>query len=142
MTDQPSDQKEINRKMIEDFRETRERDGIPMNGRPMLLLTTTGIKSGKKRTTPMMKVTADDNLLVIASNIGAPEDPDWYRNLVADPFVMVESGAETFNANARIPEGDEYDNLWTEVTRQYPFFKDHQEKTTRRIPIVLLERLP
>ncbi|MEO5952790.1 MAG: nitroreductase/quinone reductase family protein [Chloroflexia bacterium] len=121
MSDQPADQKAINSKMIEDFRETREREGVPMNGRPMLLLTTTGIKSGKKRTTPMMKVVDGAHLLVIASNIGAPKDPNWYTNLVAEPFVMVESGAETFNATARPADGDEYDKLWAEVTRQYPF---------------------
>ncbi|TME01188.1 MAG: nitroreductase family deazaflavin-dependent oxidoreductase, partial [Chloroflexi bacterium] len=91
-----ADQNDYNRQLIEDFRANRGKNGGPFAGRPLLLLTTTGAKSGQRRTTPMMFIPDGDRLLVIASNVGAPAHPDWYRNLVAHPDVTVEVGAETF----------------------------------------------
>ena len=130
----------INRKMIEDFRADRGKPGGPLGGRPLLLLTTTGAKSGKQRTTPLMAVTIDDRPIVIASNIGAPKHPDWYRNLVAHPQVTVEVGNETFNATAIVAEGEEHAHLWAKIVAKHPFFAEHQEKTARQIPVVILER--
>jgi deazaflavin-dependent oxidoreductase (nitroreductase family) len=134
------DQKDINRQMIEDFRASRNEPDGPMTGRPLLLITTTGARSGKSRTTPIMYVREGDRLLVIASNAGAPADPDWYRNLVAHPEVTVEVGKETFPATAVVMEGAERARLWAYIVERYPFFNDHQQKITREIPVVALER--
>ena len=106
----------------------------------MLLLTTTGAKSGQLRTTPMMYIRDGDRLLVIASNAGAPVHPDWYRNLVAYPEVTVEVGNEIFEAITIATEGPERQRLWTRVVELYPFFADHQAKVTRQIPVIVLER--
>jgi deazaflavin-dependent oxidoreductase (nitroreductase family) len=135
-----TDQKEYNRKLIEEFRATRGTTGGPFEGRPLLLLTTTGAKSGQSYTAPMMYVPEGDRLLVIASNIGAPVHPDWYHNLVAHPEVTVETGTETFDATAVVTEGEEREQLWSRIVAQYPFFREHQAKTSRQIPIVALER--
>ena len=135
-----TDQNTYNRQLIEEFRANRGKSGGPMEGRPLLLLTTTGAKSGQLRTTPMMYIPDGDRLLVIASNAGAPVHPDWYRNLVAYPEVTVEVGNEIFEAIAIVTEGPERQRLWTRVVELYPFFADHQAKVTRQIPVIVLER--
>ncbi len=135
-----TDQKEYNRQLIDDFRASRGRPDGPFEGRPLLLLTTTGAKTGNRRTTPMMYIPLDDHLIVIASNIGAPAHPDWYHNLVAHPQVAVETGMETFEATAVALEGSERQRLWARIVELYPFFTDHQAKTTRQIPVIVLER--
>jgi len=134
------DQNTYNRQLIEEFRADRDKGGGAMKGRPLLLLTTTGAKSGQLRTKPMMFIPDGDRLLVIASNAGAPTHPDWYRNLVAHPEVTVEVGNETFKAIASVTEGPERQRLWSRVVELYPFFADHQAKTTRQIPVIVLER--
>jgi deazaflavin-dependent oxidoreductase (nitroreductase family) len=133
-----SDQNEYNRKLIEDFRANK--GAGPFAGRPLLLLTTTGAKSGLRRTTPMMYVPDGDRLLVIASNAGAPAHPDWYHNLLAHPEVAVEVGADTFGARAVVLEGTERQQLWDRIVASYPFFIEHQAKITREIPVIALER--
>jgi deazaflavin-dependent oxidoreductase (nitroreductase family) len=135
-----SDQNAYNRQLIEEFRATRSIPDGPMAGRSLLLLTTTGAKSGQSRTTPMMYVPDGDRLLVIASNAGAPAHPDWYRNLVAHPEVTVEVGNETFAAIAVVLEGAERQRLWSRIIELYPFFADHQAKIARQIPVIALER--
>ena len=135
-----TDQNTYNRQLIEEFRADRDKGGGAMKGRPLLLLTTTGAKSGQLRTTPMMYIRVDDQLLVIASNAGAPSHPDWYYNLVAHPEVTVEVGNEIFDAIAIVTEGEERQRLWTRVVEQYPFFADHQAKVTRQIPVIVLKR--
>src|SRR5579883_1415658 len=100
------DQKAYNRQLIEEFRAHRGELGGPFKDRPLLLLTTTGAKSGQPYTTPMMYIRDGDRLLVIASNIGAPKHPDWYYNLVAHPEVTVEVGTETYRARAVVPAGE------------------------------------
>ena len=135
-----TDQNNYNRQLIEEFRANRGKSGGPMEGRPLLLLTTTGAKSGQLRTTPMMYIPDGDRLLVIASNAGAPVHPDWYRNLVAYPEVTVEVGNEIFEAITIVTEGPERQRLWTRVVELYPFFADHQAKVTRQIPVIVLER--
>ncbi len=134
------DQKEYNRQLIQEFRENRAKAGRAFEGRPLLLLTTIGAKSGEQRTTPMMYVPDGDRLLVIASNAGAPTHPDWYRNLVAHPQVTVEVGMETFDAIAVVTEGEERQRLWTRIVEAYPFFAEHQAKVTRQIPVIALSR--
>lgn len=136
-----TDQNTYNRQLIEEFRANRGKSDGPMAGRPLLLLTTTGAKSGKRRTTPMMYIRVGDHLLVIASNAGAPIHPDWYHNLVAHPEVTVEIGNDIFEATAIVMEGPERQRLWDRVVEQYPFFADHQAKVTRQIPVIALKRL-
>ncbi|MCX6046657.1 MAG: nitroreductase family deazaflavin-dependent oxidoreductase [Chloroflexi bacterium] len=135
-----TEQQEYNRKLIEEFRAARGTVGGPLAGRPLVLLTTIGARSGQPRTTPMMYVRNNEHLLVIASNLGAPAHPDWYHNLVANPNVTVEIGDETFASNAVVMAGAERQRLWTEITEAYPFFNEHQAKTKRQIPVVALER--
>jgi deazaflavin-dependent oxidoreductase (nitroreductase family) len=135
-----ADQNTYNRQLIEEFRAHRGKSGGPMEGRPLLLLTTTGAKSGQLRTTPVMYIPDGDRLLVIASNAGAATHPDWYRNLVAHPEVTVEVGNETYKAIAMVTEGSERQRLWTRVVELYPFFADHKAKTTRQIPVIVLRR--
>ena len=133
-----TDQNDFNRQVIEEFRAKRSKGQV--EDRPRLLLTTRGAKSGQLRTTPMMYIPDGDRLLVIASNNGAPTHPDWYRNLVAHSTVTVEFKNETFDATAIVMEGAERERLWNMVVEQYPFFTEHQTKTTRQIPLIALER--
>ena len=134
------DQKELNRKVVEEFRATRGVADGPYAKRPMLLLTTTGAKTAQPRTTPMMYVREDDRLLVIASNAGAPKHPDWYRNLVAHPDVTVEIGNETYAAQAVVSTGADRQQLWDKIVQRFAFFSDHQAKIERQIPVIELRR--
>ena len=81
-----------------------------------------------------------DRLIIIASNIGAPKHPDWYHNLVAHPEVTVEIGTKTYDTIATVLQGDERQQLWNWIVEKYPFFAEHQTKTTRQIPLVTLSR--
>jgi deazaflavin-dependent oxidoreductase (nitroreductase family) len=135
-----TNQNDYNRQLIEEFRTNRGKADGPFASRPLLLLTTTGVRSGQPRTTPMMYIPNGDRLLIIASNIGAPTHPDWYHNLLAHPQVTVEVGLETFDAIAVVTEGVERQQLWSRIVELYPFFTDHQAKTIRQIPIVAFSR--
>jgi len=132
----PDDMKAHNAKVIADF---RANGGVP-DGRPLLLLTTTGAKTGRSRTTPMMFVPDGERLLVIASNAGAPRHPDWYRNLAANPEVTVEVTGERYDATAIVTTGEERDRLFASIAAKYPFFTEHQAKIERTIPVVALVR--
>ena len=132
----PEEMKAFNRQLIAEF---RARDP-KFSGRRIVLLTTTGARTGQLHTTPMTYATDGDRVLVIASNAGAVRHPDWYYNLVAHPEVAVELPDETFQARAAVAEGEEYDRLWAQIVAQMPFFTDHQAKITRKIPVVILER--
>ncbi|HEX8304927.1 MAG TPA: nitroreductase family deazaflavin-dependent oxidoreductase [Jatrophihabitans sp.] len=132
------DVREINRRVIEQFRAGGEIEG--MHRDRLLLLTTTGARTGQPRTTPMMFHPDGDRLLVIASNIGAPRHPDWYLNLAANPQVTVEVGDERYEAVATTAEGDERDRLWSMLKQTYPFFAEHERQTERQIPVVILTR--
>jgi deazaflavin-dependent oxidoreductase (nitroreductase family) len=134
------DIKEINRQVIDQFRAGGEIEG--MHRERLLLLTTTGARSGLRRTTPMMFDLDGDRVLVMASNAGAPKPPDWYHNLVAEPRVTVEVGDETYEAVAVVAEGAERERLWSMITDNFPFFADHQTKAGREIPVVILDRTP
>lgn len=129
---------EINRRVIEQFRAGGEVEG--MHREALLLLTTTGARSGQRHTTPMMFHRDGDRIVVMASNAGAPKDPDWYRNLVADPEVVVEVGDQRYDAVATALTGDERERVWRDVTSLYPFFADHEAKAGRVIPLVGLSR--
>ena len=135
-----ADRNDWNRQTIEAFRANGGKVGGVWEGRPLLLLTTTGAKSGKHYTTPMMYLPDGNRLLVFASKAGAPTDPDWYRNLVAHPEVTVEVGPETYQATATVLTGEERDRLYAKQAGLYPQFADYEQKTTRKIPVVALER--
>ncbi|MBB4909859.1 nitroreductase/quinone reductase family protein [Actinophytocola algeriensis] len=128
----------INRRVIEQFRAGGEIDG--MHRERLLLLTTKGAKTGKDHTAPMMFHPDGDRVLVMASNAGAPEAPDWYMNLRANPSVTVERGEEKYTATAEVLTGDERTRLWAEITAANPFFVDHEQKANREIPVVALAR--
>jgi deazaflavin-dependent oxidoreductase (nitroreductase family) len=132
------DLREINRKTIEAFRAGGEIEG--MHRERLLLLTTVGRVSGRRHTTPMMFHADGDRLVVVASNAGAAQHPDWYLNLVADPRVTVEVGDETYDALATPTEGGERERLWSMLKTTYPFFADHEAGTERVIPVVTVSR--
>ena len=136
-----SDMNEFNQKVIAEFRANGGKVGPPFEGAPMLLLTTTGAKSGQQRTTPLVHTMDGDRLVVIASKAGAPNHPAWYHNLVANPTVTVEKGTERFQARARVAGDEERDRLYAAQARLMPNFAEYQQKTTRRIPVVVLERV-
>jgi deazaflavin-dependent oxidoreductase (nitroreductase family) len=131
----PDDIQAHNRTLIEQFRT----QGAPA-GRALLLLTTVGRRTGLDRTTPMMYIRLDGRLHVVASNAGAVADPQWYRNLVAEPRVRVEIGDEAYAAIARPLAGAERDAAFARIVADYPFFADHQAGIERIIPVVALDR--
>lgn len=106
----------------------------------MLLLTTTGAKSGQRRTTPLVYLPDGERLVVFASKGGAPTHPDWYHNLLAHPETTIEVGTESFPVTASVITGDERDQLYATQAGLRPAFGEYQAKTTRRIPVVALER--
>lgn len=132
------DMEAINRKVIEQFRAGGEVEG--MHRERLLLLTTTGARTGSERTTPMMFHRDGDRVLVMASNAGARKAPDWYANLAADPAVRVEIGDEAYPATATVLSGTERERLWADITAANPFFLDHEQKAERQIPVVALAR--
>lgn len=132
--------KDWNRQVIDEFHANGGKVGGPFEGAPLLLLTTTGAKSGKKFTTPLMYLPDGDRMLIFASKGGAPTNPAWYHNLVAHPNATVEVGTDTFDVTAAVVTGEERDRLYAEQSRRYPNFAEYQEKTGRRIPVVALKR--
>src|SRR6476620_8402590 len=131
----------FNENLIAEFRANAGTVTGPFAGRPLLLLTTTGAKSGQSRTSPLVYTTDGDRLVVIASKGGAPSSPDWYHNLVANPTVTVELPDETFTARATVAEGEERDRLFAAQAAMMPAFAKYEQKTERQIPAVLLERI-
>ena len=135
------DFRERNRQVIEDFRANGGKAGGQWADRPLLLLTTTGKKSGKPYTTPVMYLRDGERLAVFATHGGSPTHPDWYHNLVAHPTVTVEVGTETFEARASTAPGAQRDPLYARQAELYPQFAEYQQRTTRKIPVVILERV-
>jgi deazaflavin-dependent oxidoreductase (nitroreductase family) len=131
---------DFNTQIIEEFRANDGIVGGPFEGAPLLLLTTKGAKSGQARVTPMMYRPEGEQMFVFASKAGAPTNPDWYHNLVADPEVTVEVGAERFAARASVVTGSERDRIYAAHAAEYPGFAEYQEKTDRVIPVVELKR--
>jgi deazaflavin-dependent oxidoreductase (nitroreductase family) len=133
------DWNENNRGVIEEFRANGGKVGDEMN--KMMLLTTTGAKSGLLRVNPLAYSVDGDRIIVIASKGASPTNPDWYHNLVANPEVTVEVGSERFQARASIAEGEELQRLFDQQAAQMPFFAEYQKQTTRQIPVIILERI-
>ncbi len=134
------DYNEFNQQIIKEFRENEGRVGGMFEGKPLVLLTTTGAKSGKRVTTPVMYVEDGDRYVVIASKGGDDTNPAWYHNLRATPAATAEIGTETFEVKAVVAEGEERDRLYAKMVEQAPQFADYEKKTTRRIPVVTLVR--
>ena len=135
-----SDYGDWNRKIIEEFRAHEGKVGGQFEGAPLLLLTTTGARSGQPRVNPMMYLDEGDRLYVFASKAGAPTNPDWYHNLVAHPDVTVEVGTETVAMTASVVDRSERDRVYTEQASRYPGFAEYEAKTDRVIPVVALDR--
>ena len=108
-------------------------------GSTVLLLTTTGRSTGKQRTTPLIYARDGDDYVIIASKGGAPEHPGWYRNLVKTPEVELQVGPDVFPARARTAEGEERERLWAKANEVWPHYAEYQTKTSRQIPVVVLE---
>jgi deazaflavin-dependent oxidoreductase (nitroreductase family) len=133
------DANDWNSKIIEEFRANQGRVGGPFEGAPMLLLHSTGAKSGQPRLHPMMYQRVGDHYAVFASKAGAPTNPDWYHNLLAHPEATIEVGADTVKVRARVAPSDEREPIWTKQKAGYPGFAEYEQKTTRTIPVVILE---
>lgn len=137
----PAGVEDFNSKVIEEFRANGGKVGGPFEGGPMILLTTTGARSGATRVSPLVYTKDGDDLVIIASKGGAPESPAWYHNLVANPRATAEVGTEKFEVTARVAQGEERDRLYAAQAALMPNFAEYQEKTTRRIPVVVLHRV-
>ena len=133
-------QNDWNSRVIEEFRTNGGKVGGPFEGAPLLLLTTTGARSGQRRTTPLVYLPDGERMLIFASKAGAPTNPDWYHNLVAHPQTTVEVGNETLNVTATVVTGEERDRIYNEQAKLNPGFAEYQAKTTRKIPVIALER--
>lgn len=126
---------------VERYRESNGEDGHIWEGVPTLLLTTTGRRSGQPRTTPLIYAKDGDRYVVVASYGGAPKHPDWYVNLHEKPDLEVQVKADRFQAKAHTAEGDEKARLWKIMAAIWPAYDNYQAKTSREIPIVILERV-
>jgi deazaflavin-dependent oxidoreductase (nitroreductase family) len=140
MPETPPEPEDFNSRIIREFRANGGEVGGPFAGAPLLLLTSTGAKSGAQRTNPMMYLADGGRLIVFASKGGAPTNPDWYHNLVAHPAATVEVGEERFAVTATVLSGAERDELYGRQSAPYPGFGEYQAKTSRTIPVIALER--
>lgn len=134
-----TDFNEFNRGIIAEFRENGGVVGGMFEGAPMILVNHRGAKSGKEYTSPLVYTRDADSYVVIASKGGAPEDPQWFRNLVANPDVTVQVGTQTIPVRARVAEGDERARLFRAHADAMPNFDEYARATTREIPVVVLE---
>lgn len=137
-----SSYQDFNRDLIKDLRthEGKATSG-PFEGRDVLILTTRGAKSGEPRENPLVYTRDGNHYLIVASKGGAPTHPAWYHNLVAHPEVTVEVGGEKFKARAHVADGDEYERLYQHHAGINPNFHEYRQKTSRKIPVIVLERI-
>jgi deazaflavin-dependent oxidoreductase (nitroreductase family) len=129
-----------NDKIIAEFRANHGRVGGPFEGAPLLLMHSTGARTGREHVTPMMYQAVGDGFAVFASKSGADTNPDWYHNLRAHPEVRVEVGDETLEVTARVLDPDEREPIWQEQKSRYPGFAEYETRTDRVIPVVMLDR--
>lgn len=132
---------EFNRRIIDEYRANAGKVGGQFAGVPLLLITVTGAKTGRQLTIPLAYSKDGDRLVVVASKAGAPHNPDWYHNLLANPVATVELGTERFTVRAAPATGAERERLFRNQAQQMPAFNDYQKKTTRQIPVLVLERI-
>ncbi|HEY0501668.1 MAG TPA: nitroreductase/quinone reductase family protein [Kutzneria sp.] len=136
-----SEQQDVNRSVIEEFRANEGRVGGRLEGIDLVLVTHTGARTGRALTTPLGHVVDGDDLVVVAANRGSATHPSWYHNVVANPDVTVEVGTVTYAAKAVVATGDERARLWDKIAAMKPFLLDFQEKAgSRAIPLVVLRR--
>ena len=128
-----------NQKIIDEFRANDGKVGGQFEGAPLLLLHTTGAKSGEERVHPMMYQELDSGVAVFASKAGADTNPAWFHNVIAHPDVTAEIGPETHAFRAHVAEPAEREPIWTRQEAAYPGFADYETKTDRVIPVVVLE---
>lgn len=132
---------DFNQQVIAEFRANAGRVGGPFEGGRLVLLTTTGARTGVRHTNPVAYLPDGDRIVVIASAAGSPRHPDWFHNLVANPVVEVEDGVFTYQAEATVLEGAEREGLWARAVESDPGWAAYQEKTSRRIPVVALRQV-
>ena len=132
------DQNDRNKNIIAEFRANDGKVGGPFEGKSLLLLHTIGAKSGQPRINPVACIRDGERLVVIASKGGAPTNPDWYHNLVADPHVSVEIGTEQFKVMASVATEPERTRLYSRMVEMMPGFDDYRKRTTRVIPVIIL----
>ncbi len=132
---------DFNQRIIEEFRANNGKVGGQFANAPLLLLTTTGAKSGRAITKPLAYSKDGGRIVLIASFAGSPRNPAWFNNLIANPIATVELGSERFQARATVVGGEERQRLYQAQAQQMPVFDDYQKKTTRQIPVVVLERI-
>ena len=135
-----ADMNEFNQRIITEFRANGGKVGKPFEGSPMVLLTTTGAKTGRRLTSPLVYSTDGDRTVIIASKAGADTNPNWYHNIVANPSVTLELGTDTFEATAVAAEGAERDRLYGQQAAQMAVFNDYAAKTKRMIPVIVMTR--
>ena len=131
---------DFNQAIIDEFRANGGKVGGGFEGAPMLILHSTGARSGEERVIPLVYQQVGEDHAIFASKAGAPTNPDWYHNLVANPSASIEVGTETVPVTARVLEGDERDAVWERQKELMPGFAEYEEKTTRTIPVVVLDR--
>lgn len=135
-----TDFNEWNRRVIAEFRANEGKVGGQFEGVPLLILHTTGARSGQERLSPLAYNPDADTFVIIASKGGAPAHPDWYHNLVAHPDVTLEVGTEHFPARAEVPAEPARTRLYDAMAAKMPNFAEYQRNTTRTIPVVVLRR--
>lgn len=129
-----------NEKIIAEFRANEGKVGGNFEGAPLLLLHSTGARTGKERVNPIMYQAVGDSFAVFASKAGADTNPDWFHNLRAHPQARIEVGTQTLDVTARVLDADEREPIWEQQKARYPGFADYETKTDRVIPVVMLER--
>lgn len=129
-----------NQQIITEFRANDGKVGGMFTGKPLLLLISTGAKSGQLRTNPLAYLPDGERMIIFATKGGFPTNPDWYYNLLAHPEAQVEVGTETFEVIASVVHGAERDQLYARQVAVTPIFGDYEQKTTRRIPVIALQR--
>lgn len=135
-----SSMKNFNQAVIAEYRANGGKLSGQMANSSLILLTTSGAKSGQPQTVPLGFTTEDDSIIVIASNAGATDHPDWFINLRANPLVTIERGSERYQAHTVIAEGQERERLRAYIAKPMPYYAEHEQKTSRAIPIVILKR--
>ena len=139
--DAPFDPNEMNRQIVAEFRANSGRVGGMFDGMPLVILHSTGAKSGKERLNPLAYQAVGDHWAVFASKAGATSNPDWYYNVLATPSVSIEVGTETYDVTARVASGDERTTIWETQKTNHPGFAEYEQTAgDREIPVVVLER--
>ena len=133
-----SEANDRNQKIIDEFRANAGKVGGHFEGKTLLLLHSIGAKSGQERINPTAYVPDGENFVIIASKGGAPDNPDWYYNLIANPLVTIEVGTEKFQARAKVAEEPERTRLYNKMAEMMPAFLDYQKRAERQIPVFVL----